>query len=113
MTPTRVRMYGVDVDAITIDETVDLVMASLSANQAVQHVVLNAAKIVAMSKDEDLRRVISDCKIVNADGMSVVVASRILRRPLPERVAGIDLFHRLVERAAESGQSVYFLGRCR
>jgi N-acetylglucosaminyldiphosphoundecaprenol N-acetyl-beta-D-mannosaminyltransferase len=39
-----------------------------------------------------------------------VWASRILGRPLPERVAGIDLFERLVEAAHGDGSSVYFLG---
>ena len=50
------------------------------------------------------------CPVVNADGQSVVIASRLLRQPLPERVAGIDLFAELVKRSAENGRSVYFLG---
>ena len=50
------------------------------------------------------------CPVVNADGQSVVVASHVLRRPLPERVAGIDLFVELVKRSAQNGRSVYFLG---
>ncbi len=37
-------------------------------------------------------------------------ASRILGQPLPERVAGIDLFVAILERAASTGHSVYFLG---
>ena len=48
--------------------------------------------------------------MVNADGMSVVWASRVLGDALPERVAGIDLFERLVRAASEDGTSVYFLG---
>ncbi|MEO7369730.1 MAG: WecB/TagA/CpsF family glycosyltransferase, partial [Ilumatobacteraceae bacterium] len=108
--PARAHLFGVDIDAVTMDETVDMVMRCIDDGQQVQHVVLNAAKIVAMSKDAALREVIAACPIVNADGMSVVVASRLLRQPLPERVAGIDLFVRLVERAADTGHRVYFLG---
>ena len=106
----RARLYGVDVDALTMDETVDRIMELLSGPDPVQHVVLNASKVVAMSKDPALKDVISTCAVINADGMSVVVASRLLRHPLPERVAGIDLFERLVARAAADGRSVYFLG---
>ncbi|HTG15742.1 MAG TPA: WecB/TagA/CpsF family glycosyltransferase, partial [Blastocatellia bacterium] len=47
---------------------------------------------------------------VTADGMSIVWSSRLLGQPLKQRVTGIDLFERLVERAAEQGWSVYFLG---
>jgi N-acetylglucosaminyldiphosphoundecaprenol N-acetyl-beta-D-mannosaminyltransferase len=45
-----------------------------------------------------------------ADGMAVVWASRLLGRPLPERVSGIDLFTNLLEAAGERGESVYILG---
>jgi N-acetylglucosaminyldiphosphoundecaprenol N-acetyl-beta-D-mannosaminyltransferase len=39
-----------------------------------------------------------------------VWASKILGRPLPERVCGIDLMERLVDAAARDGHSVFFLG---
>jgi N-acetylglucosaminyldiphosphoundecaprenol N-acetyl-beta-D-mannosaminyltransferase len=106
----RQELFGVEVDALTMAETVDRIMHLIDAGTQVQHVVLNAAKVVMMDKDPALRGVIRACPVVNADGQSVVVASRLLRRPLPERVAGIDLFIELVARAAENGRSVYFLG---
>jgi N-acetylglucosaminyldiphosphoundecaprenol N-acetyl-beta-D-mannosaminyltransferase len=40
----------------------------------------------------------------------VVWAGRVLRAPLPERVAGIDLFLRLLAEAEASDIPVYFLG---
>jgi N-acetylglucosaminyldiphosphoundecaprenol N-acetyl-beta-D-mannosaminyltransferase len=51
-----------------------------------------------------------EADLVTADGMSIVWASRLLGQPLKQRVTGIDLFERLVDRAAEQGWSVYFLG---
>ena len=45
-----------------------------------------------------------------ADGQSVVWASRLLRAPLPERVAGSDLFFELLAEAERRGYRVYFLG---
>ena len=106
----RVELFGVDVDALTMDETVQRIMELVAAGTPVQHVVLNASKVVMMSEDPSLRDVIAACPVVNADGQSVVTASRLLRRPLPERVAGIDLFIELVKRSAADGRSVYFLG---
>ena len=40
-------------------------------------------------------------------------ASRLLGRPLPERVAGIDLFTSLLAAAGERGESIYILGASR
>ena len=37
-------------------------------------------------------------------------ASRLLGHPLPERVAGIDLFEALLELADREGHAVYLLG---
>ena len=48
--------------------------------------------------------------MVVADGMPLIWASRLGRRPLPERVTGADLVPRLCARAAEAGHRVFFLG---
>ena len=71
---------------------------------------VNAAKVVNMHRNDELRRAVLSADVILADGMPVVWASRLLRKPLPERVAGIDLFVRLLERANERGYRVYCLG---
>lgn len=72
--------------------------------------VVNAAKVVAANKDEQLRRALVEADLVTADGMSIVWASYLLGQPLKERVTGIDLFERLIAHAASTGLSVFFLG---
>jgi N-acetylglucosaminyldiphosphoundecaprenol N-acetyl-beta-D-mannosaminyltransferase len=106
----RVRLFGTPVDALTFVETVDRSFELADAGGPAQHVVLNAAKVVQMRDDDRLRSIVAGCDLVNADGQSVVWASRVLGRPLPERVAGIDLFNAILERAAETGHRVFFLG---
>ncbi len=105
-----VELFGVDVDVLTTDETIEAIRKMVATQRPHQHVVLNAAKVVAMDADPSLRAVVQSCDLVNADGMAVVWASRLLRRPLPERVAGIDLFEKLVKVARDDNRSVYFLG---
>ena len=76
-----------------------------------QHVVVNAAKIVALDHDPDLLDVIRSCDMVNADGMSVVWASRVLG-DAAARARGRHRPLRTARRSAasEDGTSVYFLG---
>ena len=71
---------------------------------------INAAKLVAMQDDRKLCQIIDECGLVSADGQSVVWASRLLKDPLPERVAGIDLMDALLDLAQSRGYRVYFLG---
>jgi N-acetylglucosaminyldiphosphoundecaprenol N-acetyl-beta-D-mannosaminyltransferase len=76
----------------------------------VQHVCVNAAKLVAVARDPEFRRVVTNCGIISADGQSVVWAARLLGQRLPARVAGIDLMEVLLNDAAQAGHRVFFLG---
>lgn len=93
-----------------MDETVERCAAIVEQREAAQHVVLNAAKVVMMADVPELRTIVRQCALVNADGQSVVWAARLLGHRVPERVAGIDLMHRLLQRAEKAGWPVYFLG---
>jgi N-acetylglucosaminyldiphosphoundecaprenol N-acetyl-beta-D-mannosaminyltransferase len=73
-------------------------------------VVVNVDKLVKANKDPHLREIINDCALINVDGMPVVWASRLLGKPLKERVAGVDLFQALMQRSAEKGWRVFLLG---
>ena len=93
-----------------MDETVDRCVELIERHEPVQHVVLNASKVVLMEDDPSLREMVAACPLVNADGQSIVWAGRLLGVPFPERVAGIDLMAKLLEAAEEWGWPVYFLG---
>jgi N-acetylglucosaminyldiphosphoundecaprenol N-acetyl-beta-D-mannosaminyltransferase len=74
------------------------------------HVSLNAAKWVAMRQNPALREAVRGATSVAADGAAIVLASRWLGDPLPERVTGCDLAHDLLERAPALGWRVGLLG---
>jgi N-acetylglucosaminyldiphosphoundecaprenol N-acetyl-beta-D-mannosaminyltransferase len=98
------------VDRLTMEETVERCAQLIETCEFHQHVVLNASKVVAMDSDPELRAIVGRCAVVNADGQSVVWASRLFGSGVPERVTGIDLMERLLERAAERQWPVFFLG---
>ena len=93
-----------------MDETLSVIANSIKENKQIHHVVVNAAKIVALQKDPKLRQSINCCDIINADGQAVVWASRILGKPLKERVAGIDLMKNLVKLAHKKNYKIFFFG---
>ena len=88
----RVTLFGVPVDNLTLAETVDRIEEMIRRGPTHQHVVVNVDKIVKLQHDPALREAVLGCDLINADGQPVVWASRLLGRPLKERVTGIDLF---------------------
>jgi N-acetylglucosaminyldiphosphoundecaprenol N-acetyl-beta-D-mannosaminyltransferase len=107
---TRVEVMGIEIDNLSMEETLSLIEAKILEGDPVQHVVVNAAKVVEVNKNPQLKAIIESCEIVNADGQAVVWASKILGTPLKERVAGIDLMQALVQRSSQKGWSIYFFG---
>jgi N-acetylglucosaminyldiphosphoundecaprenol N-acetyl-beta-D-mannosaminyltransferase len=106
----RITMMGCGIDNLSMEETLARVEEFIRSGRAHQHVVVNVDKLVKASRDPALRRIVNACDLVSADGMPVVWASRLLGKPLKERVAGIDLFEALMRRAGERGWRVFLLG---
>lgn len=106
----RITMLGTQIDVLTVAETIALVEQYVIQKEPLHLIGVNADKINEMAKNERLRRIVNNCGVINADGASVVLASRFLKKDLPERVAGIDLMESLVSLSQERGYRVYLLG---
>ncbi|MGZ4452062.1 MAG: WecB/TagA/CpsF family glycosyltransferase [Nocardioides sp.] len=104
------RLYGLELAPLTLDEAVELADDAVVTRTRLLIGVLNAAKVVKLSQDRVLRDSLLEADVLLADGQSIVWASRLLRRPLPERVAGIDLFEALLGLADRHRLRVYLLG---
>jgi N-acetylglucosaminyldiphosphoundecaprenol N-acetyl-beta-D-mannosaminyltransferase len=103
-------LFGVPVHAWTMEQTLQEIDSRLRSVPFTQHVVVNVAKIVKMQSDESLREAVSGCDVVNIDGAGIVFGGRLLGYAIPERVAGIDLFHELLGTSQTAGRSVFLLG---
>ncbi len=101
---------GCKVDNLDMEETLGVVDGFIRSGRPHQHVVVNVDKIVKASRDPALREIINGCDLINADGMPVVWASRLLGKQLKARVTGVDLFEALMARAAQKGWRVFLLG---
>lgn len=98
-------------DILTMEQSVSFLLNHMTRGfGTIQHCSLNASKVVLAKTNSRLADIVNECPIVNADGQSILWASRLLGNPVPERVAGIDLMHRLLERMQGTPLSAYFLG---
>jgi N-acetylglucosaminyldiphosphoundecaprenol N-acetyl-beta-D-mannosaminyltransferase len=110
MNPNKIDFLSIPVDTLTMQQTIDLIDHCIQKGEHLQHVVINAGKVVAMQKNKDLYESVIHCDLINADGQSVIWAARFLGKQIPERVAGIDLMENLIKLAYQKGYKCFFFG---
>lgn len=108
--PAVRNLFGIPILAMNMGQVLAAIDSAITERKHLQIGVVNAAKIVNMKRNEMLRDDVLSSDMIFADGIAVVWASRILRRPLPERVAGIDIMMGMLGNGNERGYRVYCLG---
>ena len=93
----RIQILGITIDPLTMKETVDAVEQYVLKKHPLHLMGVNADKINQCHEDEKIKKIVNESGIINADGASVVLTSKFLGAPVPERVAGIDLMQNLLE----------------
>jgi len=115
----RTTLFGIPVAKVTEAEAVEHIVALAKAPRkgraafiATLNVdfVSNAVSGWPFGGNSELWGYLRDADFVTADGMPIVLLSKLLRDPLPERVTGADLAPAICRRFAEEGLSVYVLG---
>ena len=106
----RISLLGCSMDALSMEETISLIDSAIAQRQSLQHVVVNAAKLVHSQQDVGLRVDIKDSDLINIDGMGVVWGARLMGHHVPQRVAGIDIMTHMLELCAKKNYRPYILG---
>ena len=117
-------LFGIPVARLTEPEAVERIVSAAKSRRSPLPVprspyfvatlnvdfVANAVSGWPFGGNDELWGYLKNADLVTADGMPIVLLSRLLRRGLPERVTGADLVPALCRRCAEEGLSVYVLG---
>ena len=106
----KINFLGIPIAALTMQETLVKIEKCIEANQQIHHSVVNAGKVVLMQDDKSLKESVLESDLINADGQAIVWAASLLGKPLPMRVAGIDLMESLVKKSFEKGYKCFFFG---
>lgn len=107
----KTEILNVQFDNITLSEAVGRAAALLDAPEGKGYVVTPNSEIVYLCRKEpQLARVLNGAILVLPDGVGVVHASKLLKRPLKEKVAGIDFAAALMEELSRRGDGLFLLG---
>lgn len=106
----KLDVMGLQFDNVTMNEALARADAFLSGDKTVCVVTPNAEIAYEALHDASLRKLLNSADLMLPDGAGVVLASKLLKTPLKEKVAGVDFAAGLLKLLAKNQQSVFLLG---
>ncbi|MBO4897725.1 MAG: WecB/TagA/CpsF family glycosyltransferase [Clostridia bacterium] len=103
-----VCVLGVNVDRVNMQSAAERAKEYIKTGGAV--FTPNPEIIMKAYKSEEYKNVLNSADMVVPDGIGVVYAAKILKKPVPERVAGYDLTCNMLKYAGENDIPVYIYG---
>ena len=112
---SKTNLFSIDIDQETMESALKRTLAVLeeSRGDRARYIVTpNVDHIVVLRKNKAFQDAYKHAWMVLADGWPLVLASRLLRRPLPERVAGSDFVPSLLKHLSnsETPRTCFLLG---
>ncbi len=105
----RIDVLGLPVDNLTMNEVIQRIDGFIKSGKPHRITVTNANKLYLTDQHPELLNIVSDSDLVIPE-QAIVIASKLLNRPLKERVSGIELMARLLADAPSKGYRIFLLG---
>ncbi len=106
----KINIRGVHFDNVTMDEAVDICKGFLKGEGAKIIHTPNAEITQLCVENEAIKNTVNSADLIIPDGAGVILASKILKRSLKCKVAGIELCENLCRISGEMGAKIFFLG---
>ncbi len=106
----KTDVLGVQYDNVTMEEAVAHGRKLLLGEKTAYCVTPNAEMAYEALKDEDFRALLNGADLILPDGAGVVLAAKILKTPLRQKVAGIDFAQNLLPVMQSEGKRLFLLG---
>lgn len=106
----KVNILGVNVDMVNISEATDCIMRFLDTDGVHTVFTPNSEIIMRAYRDEKFRNILNDASLLTADGIGVVYASKILKKPIDERAAGYDIAREVLQKINYTEHKLFLFG---
>lgn len=106
----KINIRGVFFDNVTPDEAVSIAEGYIERGEQCVVFTPNAEIVQMAIEDEAFRNTVNSAELVIPDGAGVILASKIMKKPLKCKVAGCEFAEELVRRSAEGKYKIFFYG---
>jgi N-acetylglucosaminyldiphosphoundecaprenol N-acetyl-beta-D-mannosaminyltransferase len=107
----RIKIGNIPFNLFSFNEAITTISAQiLNGSNCCQVVVANVFSIVLANRDVEFYKICQTAEFVFADGLPIVLFSRLLGKALPQRIAGPDFMWEFSEECSKKGFKVFILG---
>jgi N-acetylglucosaminyldiphosphoundecaprenol N-acetyl-beta-D-mannosaminyltransferase len=104
------QFFGVQVNTEGYKELINELFSRLNKKEKSFIVAINPEKLMKAKEDPKLRSILNTATFQIPDGIGVIIASKLQKGNIKERVTGIDMMEQLCQRASETGNSIFLYG---
>lgn len=107
---SKVNIFTLSFNSIEKKQLLEKLINRINNQEKTFLVTANPEIVMYAKQNSEYSKVVNKANFVIADGIGVVIGSKILGTPVPERIAGFDLMCDLLQRGNQEGWCAYFLG---
>lgn len=101
---------GVQVSPLTYEGIVTEIKARIKQGQQSTIIAVNPEKVMTAQKNPQVKDLINSSTFQIADGVGILLASKLKKGNIQSRVTGVDMMARLLKFAAEDNHPIYLYG---
>ncbi|MCL6096340.1 MAG: WecB/TagA/CpsF family glycosyltransferase [Patescibacteria group bacterium] len=107
----KIFLLGVGFNNLKMEDVLELIIKGLVKSAEKYYVVTPNPEILVLANNNlGYKKVITGAKLALPDGIGVMMAAKLLGKPLKERIHGVDLMERLCKEVSKRPITVGFLG---
>lgn len=101
---------GVDVSPLTYEGIIDELRKRMTRGEQSTIIAVNPEKVMTAQNNATLKRLINESTFQIADGIGIILASKLKGGHITERVTGVDMMARLLAFAKDEQHPIYMYG---
>lgn len=101
---------GVNVSPLTYEGIIEEIRSRMLRREQSTIIAVNPEKVMTAQKDSQVRELINGATFQIADGVGILLASKLKKGSITSRVTGVDMMARLLKFAAEDHHPIYLYG---
>jgi N-acetylglucosaminyldiphosphoundecaprenol N-acetyl-beta-D-mannosaminyltransferase len=104
------KILNINITKSKLRSVINNVVRSIDSGKKFYICTVNAFQVVKANEDDEFLRVLNSADTVIPDGMPIVWYSKLIKKPLHERISGYEFFYTFSKVANNKKYSYFFFG---